>query len=150
MKFYVHIKSFLGWEKTIELLGGWIPLCCKGKVKKIKNWWKNQNLLSVDQKKEFEMTPALKKEGPVESTSSRSIQGKAQRTSEEADRSQEKSRQRQLAHTLPTRVQDPQIRAFSHGQCIQYGQTPYRIQSQGSGKDEQDFIKRTVDQIRYN
>ncbi|MBW0484948.1 hypothetical protein O181_024663 [Austropuccinia psidii MF-1] len=38
--------------------------------------------LSIDQKKELKMTLALEKEGPVVSTSSRSIQGQAQRTSE--------------------------------------------------------------------
>ncbi|MBW0583093.1 hypothetical protein O181_122808 [Austropuccinia psidii MF-1] len=46
-------------------------------------------------------------------TSSRSVQRLAQRTSEEAERSQEPSgkrkRQSKLAQTLPTRVHDPQI-----------------------------------------
>ncbi|MBW0536418.1 hypothetical protein O181_076133 [Austropuccinia psidii MF-1] len=88
MNSYVHIKSFLGQEKTIELLGGWSPLSSKDKVKKIKNWLKNQSLLSVDQKKELEVTPALE-EGPVVSTSSRRIQREAQRTSEEEGRTQE-------------------------------------------------------------
>ncbi|MBW0585582.1 hypothetical protein O181_125297 [Austropuccinia psidii MF-1] len=68
MKSYLHIQSFLGQEKTIELLGGWSPWSCKDKVKKMKNWLKNQSLLSVDQKKELEMTLALE-EGPVASTS---------------------------------------------------------------------------------
>ncbi|MBW0582685.1 hypothetical protein O181_122400 [Austropuccinia psidii MF-1] len=76
-------------------------------------------------------------------TSSRIVQRQAQRTSEEAERSQEPSRQgqrqSQLAQTLPTRVQDPQIGAFSCGQCIQYGQNSHGIHSQGAGKDEQDF-----------
>ncbi|MBW0586226.1 hypothetical protein O181_125941, partial [Austropuccinia psidii MF-1] len=85
MTSYLHIKSFLGQEKTIELLGGWSPLFCKDKVKKIKNWLKNQSLLSIDQKKELEMTPALETESPVASTSSKSVQGQAQRTSEEAE-----------------------------------------------------------------
>ncbi|MBW0516315.1 hypothetical protein O181_056030 [Austropuccinia psidii MF-1] len=71
MNSYLHIKSFLGKEKTIDLLGGWSPFSCKDKVKKIKNWLKNQSLLSVDQKKELEMTPALQTEGPVASTSSK-------------------------------------------------------------------------------
>ncbi|MBW0561699.1 hypothetical protein O181_101414 [Austropuccinia psidii MF-1] len=87
MNSYLHIKSFLGQQKTIELLGGWIPFSCKGKVKKIKNWLKNQSLLSIEQKKELEMTPAWETEAPVASTSSRSVQGQAQRTSEEAERS---------------------------------------------------------------
>ncbi|MBW0565097.1 hypothetical protein O181_104812 [Austropuccinia psidii MF-1] len=71
MNSYLHIKSFLGQEKNIELLGGLSPLSCKDKVKTIKNWLKNQSLLSIDQKKELEMTPDLEKEGPVASTSSK-------------------------------------------------------------------------------
>ncbi|MBW0577942.1 hypothetical protein O181_117657 [Austropuccinia psidii MF-1] len=71
MNSYLHIKSFLSLEKTIGLLGGWSPLSCKDKVKKIKNWLKNQRLLSIGQKKELEMTPSLE-EGPVVSTSSKS------------------------------------------------------------------------------
>ncbi|MBW0593626.1 hypothetical protein O181_133341 [Austropuccinia psidii MF-1] len=58
-------------EKTIELLTGLSQLFCKDKVKKIKNWLKNQSLLSIDQKKELEMTPALETEGSVASTSSK-------------------------------------------------------------------------------
>ncbi|MBW0580328.1 hypothetical protein O181_120043 [Austropuccinia psidii MF-1] len=71
MNSYLHIKSFLRQEKTIELSGGWSPLSCKGKVKKIKNWLKNQSLLSIDHKKEWEMIPSLETEGPVASTSSK-------------------------------------------------------------------------------
>ncbi|MBW0528513.1 hypothetical protein O181_068228 [Austropuccinia psidii MF-1] len=143
MNSYLHIKSFLGQEKTIELLEGWSPLSCKDKVKKIKNWLGNQSLLSIDQEKELEMTPAFETEGLVVSTSSISVQRQAQRTSEEAERSQEPSRQgkrqHQLAQTLPTRVQDCQIGAFSCGQCLQYGQNPYGIHSQGAGNDEQNL-----------
>ncbi|MBW0568315.1 hypothetical protein O181_108030 [Austropuccinia psidii MF-1] len=69
MNSYLHIKSFLGQENTIELLGGLSPFSCKDQVKKIKNWLKNQSLLSVDQK-ELEMTPALE-EVPLASTSSK-------------------------------------------------------------------------------
>ncbi|MBW0577781.1 hypothetical protein O181_117496 [Austropuccinia psidii MF-1] len=58
-------------ENPIEILGGWSPSSCKDKVKKIKNWFKNQSLLSIDQKKELEMTPALQTEAPVASTSSK-------------------------------------------------------------------------------
>ncbi|MBW0492079.1 hypothetical protein O181_031794 [Austropuccinia psidii MF-1] len=71
MNSYLQIKSFLGQEKTIELLGGWSPLTWKENVKRIKKWLKNQSLLSIDQKKELQMTPALEKEGPVASTSSK-------------------------------------------------------------------------------
>ncbi|MBW0574221.1 hypothetical protein O181_113936 [Austropuccinia psidii MF-1] len=68
MNSYLHIKSFLGQGKTIKHSGEWSPLSCKDKFKKINSWFKNQILLSVDQKKELEMTPALE-EGPVASTS---------------------------------------------------------------------------------
>ncbi|MBW0586290.1 hypothetical protein O181_126005 [Austropuccinia psidii MF-1] len=71
MNCYLHIKSFLGQEKTIELLGGRSPLYCKDNIKKRKNRLKNQILLSIDQKQELEMTPALEKEGPVASKSSK-------------------------------------------------------------------------------
>ncbi|MBW0592790.1 hypothetical protein O181_132505, partial [Austropuccinia psidii MF-1] len=46
------------------------PFSCKERVKKIKNWLKDPSLLSTDQKKELEMTRALK-EGLVASTSSK-------------------------------------------------------------------------------
>ncbi|MBW0571285.1 hypothetical protein O181_111000 [Austropuccinia psidii MF-1] len=86
-------------------------------------------------------------------TSSRSVQGQAQETSEEAERSQEPSRQGQrqiqLAQTLPTRVKDPQIGAFSHGQCIQHGQNSDVIHSQGSGKDEQNLSMQIIQQIHF-
>ncbi|MBW0540790.1 hypothetical protein O181_080505 [Austropuccinia psidii MF-1] len=85
MNSYLHIKSFLGQDKTIELLGGWSPLSCKEKAKNIKNQLKNQILSSIDQKKELEMTPALETEDPRASTSSRSVQGQAQETSAEAE-----------------------------------------------------------------
>ncbi|MBW0495243.1 hypothetical protein O181_034958 [Austropuccinia psidii MF-1] len=92
----------------MELLRGWIPLSFKDTVKTLKNLLKNHGHLSVDQKKELEMTPAFQKESPVSSTSSRSVQTQAQRTSEETERSQEQSRkgkrQSELAQTLPTRV----------------------------------------------
>ncbi|MBW0568247.1 hypothetical protein O181_107962 [Austropuccinia psidii MF-1] len=71
MNSYLHINRFVGHERTIELLGGWSPLSCKDKVKKTKNWLKTQSLLSIDQKKELEMTSVLEKEVPVVSKSSK-------------------------------------------------------------------------------
>ncbi|MBW0545675.1 hypothetical protein O181_085390 [Austropuccinia psidii MF-1] len=142
MNSYLHMKSFLGQENIIELLGEWIPLSCKDKVKKMNNWLKNQSISSIDQKKELEMTPALEKKGPVVSTSSRNVQIQDQNL-EEAERSQEPSGQGQ-AQTLPTRVQDPQIRTFSSGQCFKYGQTSYGIHHQRTGKDEQDFSMQII------
>ncbi|MBW0539192.1 hypothetical protein O181_078907 [Austropuccinia psidii MF-1] len=95
------------------------------------------------------MTPALETEGPVPSTSSRSVQRQAQKTSEEAERSQEPSRQSQLSQTLTTRVLDPQIGPFSSGQCLQYGQDSYGIHSQGAGKNEQNLSKEIIQEIHF-
>ncbi|MBW0525110.1 hypothetical protein O181_064825 [Austropuccinia psidii MF-1] len=136
MNSYLRIKSFLGQEKTIELLGGWSLLSCKNKVKKLKNWLKNQSLLSIYQKKELEMTPALETEGPVGSTSSKPA----------PEVSKDKPK---VPQTLPTRVQDSQIGAFSHGQCVQYGQDSYGIYSQGAGKDEQNISTQIIDEIHF-
>ncbi|MBW0524804.1 hypothetical protein O181_064519 [Austropuccinia psidii MF-1] len=84
-------------------------------------------------------------------TSSRSVQGQAQKTSEETERSQEPSgkrkRQSKLAQNLPTRVQDPQIGTLSSGKCLQYGQNSYGFHSQGEGKDEQDFSMQIIPEI---
>ncbi|MBW0589044.1 hypothetical protein O181_128759 [Austropuccinia psidii MF-1] len=99
------------------------------------------------------MTPALETEGPVASTSSRSVQRQAQRTSDEAERSQEPSSKgqskSQLAQTLPIRVQDSQVGAFRSVQCLQYGQGSYGIHSQMAGKDEQDFSTQIIDEIHF-
>ncbi|MBW0542371.1 hypothetical protein O181_082086 [Austropuccinia psidii MF-1] len=86
-------------------------------------------------------------------TSSRSVQRQAQRTSEETERSKEPSRkgkrQSQLEQTLPTRVQDSQIGAFSCGQCVQYGKDSHGIYSQGAGKDEQNISTQIIDEIHF-
>ncbi|MBW0574312.1 hypothetical protein O181_114027 [Austropuccinia psidii MF-1] len=47
------------------------PIVLQRKVKKIKILLKNQSILSIDQKKELEMTPALETECPVASSSSK-------------------------------------------------------------------------------
>ncbi|MBW0583956.1 hypothetical protein O181_123671 [Austropuccinia psidii MF-1] len=86
-------------------------------------------------------------------TSSRSIQRRTQRTSEESKRSQEPSRQvqrpRQLAQTLPKEVQAPQIGPFSLGQCLQFGQDSCGNHSQEAGKDEQNFSMEIIQEIHF-
>ncbi|MBW0520666.1 hypothetical protein O181_060381, partial [Austropuccinia psidii MF-1] len=157
MNSYLHIKSFLGQEKTIELLGGWSPFSCKDKVKNIKNWLKNQSLLYIDQKKELEMTPALETEGPVVSNSSKTApevskdkpKGPQKKQKKYQEQSRQGQRQRKLAQTLPTRVQDSPIGAFSHGQCLQYVPDSYGIHRQRAGKDEQDFSTQIIDEIHF-
>ncbi|MBW0581425.1 hypothetical protein O181_121140 [Austropuccinia psidii MF-1] len=57
--------------------------------------------------------------------------------------------QRQLAQTLPTRVQDSQIGAFIHGQCVQYCQDSHGIYSQGEGKDEKNISTQIVDEMHF-
>ncbi|MBW0499227.1 hypothetical protein O181_038942 [Austropuccinia psidii MF-1] len=97
--------------------------------------------------------PSLRKRRPSGvyqlQTSPIMVQRQSQKTSEEAERSQEPSRkgkwQSQLAQTLPTRVQDPQIGTISSGNCSQYGKNSYRIHIQRGGKDEQDFSMQIID-----
>ncbi|MBW0560629.1 hypothetical protein O181_100344 [Austropuccinia psidii MF-1] len=143
MNSYLHIKSFLGQEKTIEPLGGWSPLSCKYKVKKIKNLFKNKSLLSIDQKNELEMTTAFEKEGQVASTSSKP----APEVSKDKPKGPQK-RQSPLAQTLPTGVKDSQIGACSCGQCLQFGKMPHGIHSKRAGKDEQDLFMHTIQEIK--
>ncbi|MBW0494499.1 hypothetical protein O181_034214 [Austropuccinia psidii MF-1] len=85
-------------------------------------------------------------------TSSRGVQGQTQQPSEEK-KSQEPSGKQQsqskLAQSLPTRVQDPQIGAFSHGQCVQYGLNSHGIHSQRAGKDEKDLCKQIIQEIQF-
>ncbi|MBW0495056.1 hypothetical protein O181_034771 [Austropuccinia psidii MF-1] len=47
------------------------PTVLQRQGQKSNDWLNNQILLSIDQKKELKMTPALEKEGPVVSTSSK-------------------------------------------------------------------------------
>ncbi|MBW0501443.1 hypothetical protein O181_041158 [Austropuccinia psidii MF-1] len=121
MSSYLHIQSFLGQEKTIELLGGWSPLSFKDKVRKIKNLLNNYSILSIDQKKQLEMTPALETEAPVVSTSSKPAPEASkynpkgpQKKQRGAKNHQSKGKGKANWHRpyLPTRVQDPQIGAF--------------------------------------
>ncbi|MBW0509173.1 hypothetical protein O181_048888 [Austropuccinia psidii MF-1] len=51
MSSYLEVKKIMGPEETEELLRGWTPMSFKGQVQQIKAWWKNQSMLSEDQKK---------------------------------------------------------------------------------------------------
>ncbi|MBW0474991.1 hypothetical protein O181_014706 [Austropuccinia psidii MF-1] len=67
-------------------------MSCKEKIKKMKNYWNNQILLSIEEKKELDMIPDLEKEGTEASTSSRTAQRQAQGTAEQAERSHDQKR----------------------------------------------------------
>ncbi|MBW0467886.1 hypothetical protein O181_007601 [Austropuccinia psidii MF-1] len=99
------------------------------------------------------MTPALKKAGPVASTSSINVQRQAEGASKEEERSQESSRQGQrqskLAQTLPTREQELQTGTTSSGKCFQYCQNSYGIHIQRAGKDEQKFSIQIIDERHF-
>ncbi|MBW0525515.1 hypothetical protein O181_065230 [Austropuccinia psidii MF-1] len=64
-------KELYGSGEDHSALRRMESLVLQEKVKKINNWLNKQSLLSIDQKKELEITPALNKEGPVVSTSSK-------------------------------------------------------------------------------
>ncbi|MBW0583558.1 hypothetical protein O181_123273 [Austropuccinia psidii MF-1] len=63
MNSYVQVNKFMGPGKTEELLKGWTPMSCKGQVQQIKAWFKNQSMLSEDQKKKLAQG---KENSPVE------------------------------------------------------------------------------------
>ncbi|MBW0564289.1 hypothetical protein O181_104004 [Austropuccinia psidii MF-1] len=116
MNFYLHIKSFLRQENTIEPLGACSPFSYEDNVKKTTNWLKNKILLSIAQKKELEMTPALEKEGQWNLPAPNQLQKfpktmpKDLRRSREVPRTPRKGKwQSQWEQTLHTGVQDPQI-----------------------------------------
>ncbi|MBW0544500.1 hypothetical protein O181_084215 [Austropuccinia psidii MF-1] len=43
----------MGPENTEDLLRGWKPMSCKGQAQQIKDWFKNQSILSEYQKKKL-------------------------------------------------------------------------------------------------
>ncbi|MBW0548703.1 hypothetical protein O181_088418 [Austropuccinia psidii MF-1] len=146
------MKSFLGQEKTIALLGGWSPFFCKDKIKNIQNWLNNQILLSIDQKKELEMNPSLEKEGPVASTSSKLAPEVSkdkpkgpQKKQKGIKNNQGKGKGKANWH----RPYPPGYRSLCHEECIQYGQNSYGIHIQGAGKDEQDLSMQIIDEIKF-
>ncbi|MBW0494932.1 hypothetical protein O181_034647 [Austropuccinia psidii MF-1] len=53
MSSLLKMKKLMGPEKTEDLIRGWKPMSCKGKVQNIKAWLKNQSILSEDKKKKL-------------------------------------------------------------------------------------------------
>ncbi|MBW0573828.1 hypothetical protein O181_113543 [Austropuccinia psidii MF-1] len=63
MNSYLQVNKFMGPEETEELLKGWKPMYCKGKVQQGNAWLKTQSMLSEDQKKKVAQG---KEKSPVE------------------------------------------------------------------------------------
>ncbi|MBW0532922.1 hypothetical protein O181_072637 [Austropuccinia psidii MF-1] len=121
---YLQVKKLLGLEKTQELLKGWKPMYCKGKVKNIKSWLKNQSILSEDQKKEL----AQKKgNSPVEAP-------KASK-SRKASPKEKPEVQAQMEQALPPELQNSKEGKDSYGKCAKYGRNFDGIRKQGGGKN---------------
>ncbi|MBW0590190.1 hypothetical protein O181_129905 [Austropuccinia psidii MF-1] len=59
----------MGQEKTEQLLKGWTPMSCNGKVQQIKAWLKIQRMLSENQKKLAQRKDNTPVEAPQASTS---------------------------------------------------------------------------------
>ncbi|MBW0582075.1 hypothetical protein O181_121790 [Austropuccinia psidii MF-1] len=60
-----------------------------------------------------------------------------------------KIKAKSIGTDLTHKGMNPQIRAFSCEQCIQYGQNSYGIHSEGAGKNEHDFPTQLIDEIKY-
>ncbi|MBW0463284.1 hypothetical protein O181_002999 [Austropuccinia psidii MF-1] len=76
---YLQVEKCLCPEKIQNLLKGWTPISCKGKVQKIKTWLKNQNILSKDQKKD---------NSPVEAPQASTIMNPSQQAQNKGMKSQ--------------------------------------------------------------
>ncbi|MBW0506785.1 hypothetical protein O181_046500 [Austropuccinia psidii MF-1] len=135
------MKRFLGQKKIIEILRGWSLVFHKDKVKKRNNWLKNQSCLSIEQKKALEMSPAVEKEGPVASTSSRAFQRQSkgpQKGQRGPNRNKGNGKIKYNWHrTYPQGYRITKMEPSAMG-CVHYGQKPYGFHSQ-----EQERIKRT-------
>ncbi|MBW0531789.1 hypothetical protein O181_071504 [Austropuccinia psidii MF-1] len=142
MKSYLHIKSFLGQEKTIKTLVGWSPLSCKDKVNKIKNWLKNQSLLFIEQKKELEMTTALEKEGEVASKSSKLAPQHPKNKPKGPQKKQRGPRKNQgkatWHRTYPQGCRIPKLDLSEMGGLFNISRTPMELTAK-----EQERMKRT-------
>ncbi|MBW0589104.1 hypothetical protein O181_128819 [Austropuccinia psidii MF-1] len=89
MSSYIQLKNSLGPEKTEDLLKGWTPMSCKGKVQKIEAWLKSQSMLSEDKKKKLAQE---KDNSPVESPQASTSAKKGKESSKEQSEGQEKGK----------------------------------------------------------
>ncbi|MBW0462686.1 hypothetical protein O181_002401 [Austropuccinia psidii MF-1] len=102
------------------------------------------------------MTPALETEAAVASTSSKpalevsKYKPKGPQKKQRGPKNHQ-SKGKGKAHWhrpyLPTRVQDPQIGAYSSRQCLQYGQNSDGIHIKRAVKDELAFSTQIIDEI---
>ncbi|MBW0473349.1 hypothetical protein O181_013064 [Austropuccinia psidii MF-1] len=84
----------MGAEKTEDLLMGWKPMSCKGKVQQIKSWLKNQSILSKDQKKKLDQG---KDNSPVEvpqASTSKNLPQQATNKDKKAPKSNQKDKKK--------------------------------------------------------
>ncbi|MBW0553111.1 hypothetical protein O181_092826 [Austropuccinia psidii MF-1] len=121
-------------------------------LKKIKNWLKNRSLFIHRPEEEVGNDPKFgerRPSGVYQLQKSPRTNPTDLRRRKIPKPSRKQQRQSKLAQTLPTRVQGPQIAAFSHGKCLQYGQNSHGIHSQKAGKDEQDLSIRIIEEIKF-
>ncbi|MBW0585134.1 hypothetical protein O181_124849 [Austropuccinia psidii MF-1] len=147
MSSYLQVKKFIGTKKTEDLLKGWTPMSCKGKVQQIKAWLKNQSMLSEDQKKKLSQG---KDNSPVEAPQASTSATKGKVNPKEQSEGQEKCKGKgkaQVEQALPTELRNSQEREDSHEQCVQYGKNSDGIQKQGGGKNE-PIISKEIDLLK--
>ncbi|MBW0551109.1 hypothetical protein O181_090824 [Austropuccinia psidii MF-1] len=91
----------MGPEKTEELLRGWTPMSCKGKVQQIKSWLRNQSMLSEDQKKKLAQG---ENNSPVEapqSSKSKTLPQQVANKDEQTPKSNQKGKQKAKVKAKP-------------------------------------------------
>ncbi|MBW0525265.1 hypothetical protein O181_064980 [Austropuccinia psidii MF-1] len=110
-------------------------MSCKGQVQNIKAWWKNQSILSEDQKKELAQK---KKNIPVEASKASKSKNPPRKVPKKGKQTPKRNckGKGKFKWALPTELQDLKERKDSHGKCVKHGKSSDGIQKQGGGKNE--------------
>ncbi|MBW0539726.1 hypothetical protein O181_079441 [Austropuccinia psidii MF-1] len=136
MNSYLQVKKFMGPENTEELLKGWTPMSCKGKVQKDKSLVKKpkhvirgpEEVGPRNRKQPSGSSPSLQKQ---KSTSKSAQQAQANPKDQPEGQAKVKGKGKaQMERALPAELQDSQGREESHGKCVQYGKKSDGIQKQ--------------------
>ncbi|MBW0570397.1 hypothetical protein O181_110112 [Austropuccinia psidii MF-1] len=125
------------------------PIVLQRQGQKMKNWLKNQSLLSIDQKKELEMTQLWRQKAQWHLTAPNQLQKCPKRTSEETERSQEPSkqgkRQSQLAQTFPQGYRLPKLEPSAMDSVFNMARTLMEFTAKEKGR-----MNRTFPRKEYN
>ncbi|MBW0493338.1 hypothetical protein O181_033053 [Austropuccinia psidii MF-1] len=89
-------------KKAEDLLKGWKPMSCKGQVRQIKAWFKNQNILSEDQKQKLaqgkDNSPVESPQASTSKNQPQQVPNKGKQTPKSNQKGKEKHKWKNLNH----------------------------------------------------